>query len=107
MQTVYRLIRALPGQRANPVIRVQPLRLARARRKPGARRLSEGTGAGTRGRRYPMKQIFIAFPQSGEKNELDRETLLNEDIRCQNVAEPASVATSNCASYRRENRLAS
>jgi hypothetical protein len=28
-----------------------------------------------------MKQIFIAFPQSGEKNELDRETLLNEDIR--------------------------
>jgi hypothetical protein len=54
-----------------------------------------------------MKQIFSAFPQSGEKNELDRETLLNEDIRCQNVAEPASVATSHCARYRRESRLAS
>ena len=54
-----------------------------------------------------MKQIFIAFPQSGEKNALDRETLLNEDIRCQNVAEPASVATFHSASYRRESRLAS
>ncbi|MEJ2161393.1 MAG: hypothetical protein P8X53_13075 [Chromatiales bacterium] len=51
-----------------------------------------------------MKQIFIAFPQSGEKNALDRETLPNEDIRCQNVAEPASVATFHSASYRRESR---
>ena len=53
-----------------------------------------------------MKRIFMAFPQSGEKNEPDRETLLYEYIRCQNVGEPDSVATSNSASYRRENRLA-
>lgn len=48
----------------------------------------------------------MAFPQSAEKNEPDRETSLFEDIRCQNVAEPDYVATSNSASYRRENRLA-
>jgi hypothetical protein len=49
----------------------------------------------------------LPFLNQARKNELDRETLLNEDIRCQNVAEAASVATSNSASYRRENRLAS
>ena len=50
---------------------------------------------------------FHCLPSIRRENELDRETLLNDDFRCQNVAEPDSGATFNFASYRRENRLAS